>query len=164
MHLQNLHLFCQDDGKPEGLLRRRMRLYFSCSFQTLTGGSSISVHQGGSTDLIAPKDSSQTGSLSRWATLLPLNARSVRPSVRPCKKVKPAHPHNSWKSVFSLRTLVQNAAGSQACAQTPFIYSSMLFSRGDKETVKTHRNSKKKKKEKKGKRSIARKMLLAHSQ
>lgn len=88
MHLQNLHIFCQDDGKPEGLLqRRRMCLYFFCSFQTLTGGSSISVHQGGSTDLVAPKDSSQAGSLSRRAPLLPLNARSVRPSVRPCKKV-----------------------------------------------------------------------------
>lgn len=46
---------------------------------------------GGSTDLIAPKDSSQAGSLSRWATLLPLNARSVRPSVHAKRFSQPAH-------------------------------------------------------------------------
>lgn len=127
MHLQNLHLFCQDDGKPEGLLRRRrMCLCFSCSFSDVNGWFFHFRPPGGE-----HRPNSTEGQFTSWESLKMSNAaspqRTVGPSVRPCEKVKPARPHNSWKSVFSLRTLVQNTAGSQACAQTPFIYSSMLF-------------------------------------
>lgn len=127
--------------------------YFFRSFQMLTGGSSICVHRGGrdgSTGLIAPRDSSQAGGLSRLATLLPLNARSVYGEG--ISKPAQATAGGQFSATCS------NTASSQACAQTPFIYSSMLFLKRNKETVKTQRNFKKR-----GKRSIDRKMLLAHS-
>lgn len=95
------YFFCQDDGKPEGLLQRRMCWHFFYSFQTLTGSLSICVHQGEevSTDLIAPRDSSQAGGLSRLATLLPLNARFVHE-----KGISETRPGNSWRPVLSPRT------------------------------------------------------------
>lgn len=129
MHLQNLHLFCQDDGKPEGLLqRRRMCWYFFCSCQTLTvNGSSMCVHQGGwerSTDLIAPRDSSQAGGLSRLATLLPLNVRSVYGEGIS----KPAQATAGGQ--FSVTC--SNTASSQACAQTRSFIHPCFSSRGRK--------------------------------
>lgn len=148
MHLQNLHLFCQDDGKPEGLLqRRRMCFYFFCSFQTLTGGSSISVHQGGSTDLIAPKDSSQAGESLKMSNAASPQ-RTVRPSVRPSMQKGSASPPTQQLEVSfqSQNTCSKHSRLSSLCTDPIHLIIHAFSQDGDKETVKTHRNSKKKEK------------------
>lgn len=101
----------------------------------------------GSTDLIAPRDSSQAGGLSRLATLPPLNARSVHGSASPPRQQLEA----------SSQSLVQTRPALKLVHRPHSFIHPCFFSRGRNKRLKPKETSKR------GKRSINRKMLLAHS-